>query len=184
MSIAAARRRNLILAAAATDNIDVIRELRRHKVETYIAANARIVSLIVTIGVPVIRERDRPPRADPWFAHEHSAGAGRGSASRPLDRKLIDKYAETGWGDLRVSNFETWKERLSGIDSPNVEHHGSAALDVKGYPGDRFLPGDIVGWLLTNEPDEQGMGGRPVVRATSPPSPPARSPVHRMGGRR
>jgi hypothetical protein len=41
-----------------------------------------------------------------------------------------------------------------------MQKGGSAAFDMATYPTQRFVPGDIVGWLLTNEPDEQGMIGR------------------------
>jgi hypothetical protein len=78
----------------------------------------------------------------------------------PLDRASIERYAETGWVDLRVRNFEKWQRRLRDVATPDVERYGSAALDVKGYPAQRFVPGDIVGWLFTNEADEQGMVGR------------------------
>ena len=61
---------------------------------------------------------------------------------------------------LRIGNFERWQRRLNDITSPNMMTHGSAALDVSTYAGERFVPGDIVGWVLTNEPDEQGMVGR------------------------
>lgn len=81
-----------------------------------IAANPRIVSLIVTMAwssanataascCPVVRVSIPP------------APAARAPVV-PLDRELVEKYAATGWIDLRVSNFEKWKERLSGIDSP------------------------------------------------------------------
>ena len=72
----------------------------------------------------------------------------------------IDRYAKTGWVDLRLANFEKWRDRLGGIKQRDVERYGSAALDVKGYPGEEFIPGDIVGWIFTNEEDEQGMIGR------------------------
>jgi hypothetical protein len=59
-----------------------------------------------------------------------------------------------------VKNFEKWQKRLRDVTTPDVERYGSAALDVKGYPAQHFVPGDIVGWLFTNETDEQGMVGR------------------------
>lgn len=155
---------HLILGAAGTDDIDVIRamepETLRQKIEEYLTANPRITSLIVTIGVPILRERDgklmltRGPRVS------IPPAPAEGATLVPLDREAIEHHAASGWVDLRAANFERWKERLAGIVSPDVEHHGSAALDVKGYPGQHFVPGDIVGWLLTNEADDSGMVGR------------------------
>ena len=72
----------------------------------------------------------------------------------------IDHYADAGWVDLRLRNFEKWRDRLLGIKQRDVERYGSAALDVRGYPGESFIPGDIVGWIFTNEMDEMGMVGR------------------------
>lgn len=155
---------HLILGAAGTDDIEKIRsiapaELQR-RVETYLDTNRTIASLIVTIGVPILRSNDgklvltRGPRISiPPVAAE-------GVPVVPLDAESIEHYAATGWVDLRLGNFELWQQRLGGIAAPDVEHYGSAALDVQGYPGRHFVPGDIVGWLLTNEADEQGMVGR------------------------
>lgn len=154
---------HLILKAAGTDDIEVIRSIApeemRKKVEEHLAADPRLVSQIVTIGLPMLRSRDgklvvtRGPRIS--IPPPTAAGT-----VVPLDDDAIEHYASTGWVDLRTSNFALWQKRLHDIKSPDVEHYGSAALDVKGYPAQRFIPGDVVGWLLTNEADEQGMVGR------------------------
>ncbi|MCU1231281.1 MAG: hypothetical protein JWO97_4165 [Acidobacteria bacterium] len=154
---------HLILGAAGTDDIDAIRAISpaslQEKVETYLAANPRIVSQIVTIGVPMLRSRDgkqtltRGPRVS-------IPPAPPDGTVVPLDAESIERFARSGWVDLRIENFELWQERLRDITKPDVERYGSAALDVKGYPAQTFVPGDVVGWLLTNEPDEQGMVGR------------------------
>lgn len=153
----------LIQAATKTDDIDVIRstpaaEMQR-KVEAYLDANPLIVSEIVTIGVPMLRERGgklvltRGPRVS-------IPPPPPDGTVVPLDAESIEHYATTGWVDLRTTNFERWRERLCGITTPDIEQYGSAALDVRGFPARRFVPGDIVGWLFTNEADETGMVGR------------------------
>jgi hypothetical protein len=154
---------HLILKAAKTDEIAAIQAIApadmQRRVEEYAAANPRIISQIVTIGLPILRERDgslvitRGPRVS-------IPPAGPEGTVVPLDRGAIERYALTGWVDLRVQNFDRWQKRLRDIVAPDVVHRGSAALDAKTYPAQRFVPGDIVGWLLTNEPDEQGMVGR------------------------
>jgi len=154
---------HLIVEAAGTDDIDAIRRIEpremQRKVEAHLAANPRLVSQIVTIGVPMLRERTgrlaltRGPRVSIPPLPPDGTVVG-------LSAEAIERYATSGWVDLRLANFERWHRRLADITSPDVEHYGSAALDVKGYPGLRFVPGDVVGWLLTNEPDEQGMIGR------------------------
>ena len=155
---------HLILGAAKTDSVDAIRQIApadlQRRVEAYLAEEPSIASLIVTIGVPILRERNgklmltRGPRIS-----IPPAPAG-GDPVMALDATKVEHHARTGWVDLRLENFELWQQRLRGVASPDVEVYGSAALDIKGYPGDTFVPGDIVGWLLTNEPDEQGMVGR------------------------
>ena len=154
---------HLILKAAKTDEIAAIQAIApadmQRRVEEYAAANPRIISQIVTIGLPILREKDgslvitRGPRVS-------IPPAGPEGTVVPLDRAAIERYALTGWVDLRVQNFDRWQKRLRDIVAPDVVHRGSAALDAKTYPAQRFVPGDIVGWLLTNEPDEQGMVGR------------------------
>ena len=154
---------HLILRAAGTDNIGVIKSIEpaemQRRVEAHLASNPQIVSQIVTIGIPMLRERDgklaltRGPRIS-------IPPAGSQGTLVPLTRESIERYALTGWVDLRIGNFEAWQQRLSDITSPDMMTHGSAALDVSTYGGERFVPGDIVGWVLTNEPDEQGMIGR------------------------
>jgi hypothetical protein len=154
----------LIREAAATDDIASIlglgaKELQK-RVEMYLEANPRIVSLIVTIGIPLLRGGDgklrltRGPRLNipptpPDGAPVH------------IDRPAIETYARAGWVDLRLENFELWGERIARLtrSKPDIVSHGSAALSLASYSGERFIPGDVVGWLFTNEADEQGMVG-------------------------
>jgi hypothetical protein len=151
-----------LIKEAAGENIRQIvayepRELQA-RIEQLLAEKPLIAASIVRIGVPILHERDgkltitRGPRVS-----IPPATAGRDSV--PLSAEAIDRYAQQGWVDLRLVNFERWRTRLQAIEPPDVETYGSAALDVKMYPGDRFVPGDIVGWIFTNEED-QGMVGR------------------------
>jgi hypothetical protein len=154
---------HLILRAAGTDDIASIKGIApddmQRRVEAHLASNPRIVSQIVTIGIPMLRDRGgklvltRGPRIS-------IPPAGANGTIVKLTPEAIERYALTGWVDLRLGNFERWKQRLHDITSPDMATRGSAALDVRTYAGERFVPGDIVGWVLTNEPDEQGMVGR------------------------
>jgi hypothetical protein len=138
-------------------DIDAVTMHRR--VEEYLASHPVVTSTIVRIGTPILRERDgklmltRGPRIS-------IPPVGAGQPLVAIDSKRIDEYATSGWVDLRVANFERWRNRLAAVKQRDIEHYGSAALDVKGYPGERFAPGDFVGWLFTNEEDEQRMIGR------------------------
>src|SRR5438552_7085314 len=132
-------------------------EMQR-RVEAYLASHANMVSLVTTIGIPLLRadgRLTRGPRINiPPAPPDHAAS--------PIDCDSIEKYARTGWVDLRRQNFELWHGRLVRLaqSRPDIASQGSAAFDVTKYSGERFVPGDVVGWLLTNEVDEQGMVGR------------------------
>jgi hypothetical protein len=133
----------------------------QQRVEAWLAKNAEIVSLVTTIGIPLLRAGDgrmqltRGPRINIPPAPPDGAPA-------PIDSEALEKYARTGWVDLRPQNFELWHERIVRLarSRPDIVAQGSAAFDVTKYNDDRFVPGDVVGWLLTNETDEQGMIGR------------------------
>jgi hypothetical protein len=155
---------HLIREAAGTDDLHAIRaiapEEMRQRVEQVLANDPRLVSQIVTIGLPILRMRNgkRVLSRGPRISIPPKPADGTVVA---LDDKNIERYASSGWVDLRIENFERWQQRLGQLRAPNFVERGSAALEVSAYPaGARFVPGDIVGWVLTNEPDQQGMVGR------------------------
>ncbi|HEX7152411.1 MAG TPA: hypothetical protein VF618_13065 [Thermoanaerobaculia bacterium] len=150
----------LLLQAGGTKYLDDMvafdAEEWQSRVESYLARNPRVASTIITIGIPMLREADgkltltRGPRVNiPPLPHV------------PLDADTVDKYARTGWVDLRRENFEVWVKRIAAVakSRPDIATHGSAAFDLTKYPSDKFVPGDVVGWLFTTEIDEQGMVG-------------------------
>ena len=150
----------LIREAAASDDftamLKIDAEEMQTRVETYLDKNPRIVSLIVTVGIPLLRgvSLTRGPRIN-------IPPAPPDGAAVPIDKEAVERYAHTGWVDLRLQNFKVWSERIRRLacSRPDIVSHGSAAFDLSKYSGDRFVPGDVVGWLLTNEPDEQEMVG-------------------------
>ena len=153
----------LIREAAATDDIGTMLKIdaeeMQTRVETYLDKNPRIVSLIVTIGIPLLRANrglrlTRGPRIN-------IPPTPPDGAEVPMNRDAVERYARTGWVDLRIENFELWAERIKRLacSRPDIVSQGSAAFDLAKYSGDRFVPGDVVGWLLTNEVDEQGTVG-------------------------
>ena len=154
----------LIREAAGTDDLDKILDIpadaMRARVEAYLEANPRIVSLIVTIGIPLLRMRDgklrltRGPRLN-------IPPTPPDAAAVPLNAEAVERYARNGWVDLRPENFQLWAERLARLTKsrPDIVSNGSAAFDLSKYSRDRFVPGDVVGWLFTNEVDDQGMVG-------------------------
>ena len=153
-----------LLRSTLGDDIDAMLQIAtddmQRRVEAYLAANARMTSLIATIGIPLLRVRDgammltRGPRIN-------IPAASADGAPAPLNRDVIENYARTGWVDLRKENFATWRERLERLakSRPDIVTGGSAAFDLAKYSATSFEPGEVVGWLLTNEVDEQGMAG-------------------------
>ncbi|HEV8658980.1 MAG TPA: hypothetical protein VGS96_10135 [Thermoanaerobaculia bacterium] len=154
----------LIREAAATDDIETMLKIdaeeMQTRVETYLDKNRWMVSLIVTIGIPLLRATDGKLRLTrgPRINIPPTPPDG---AAVPLDRDVVERYARTGWVDLRIENFDLWEERIKRLacSRPDIVSQGSAAFDLTKYSDDRFVPGDVVGWLLTNEVDEQGMVG-------------------------
>jgi hypothetical protein len=130
------------------------------RIESYLASSPRITSLIVTIGIPLLRARDGAPTLTRG-PRINIPPASAGGAPAPLSAEAIESHARTGWVDLRVENFEVWRERLDRLSRsrPDIARYGSAALDLTKYSSAAFEPGEVVGWLLTNEVDEQGMVG-------------------------
>lgn len=143
-----------IVEIAAIDAADM-----QQRVEQYLVRYPAVASTIVRVGTPILRERaggltlTRGPRISiPAVAAGHSLV--------DLSPQRIDQYAASGWVDLRLSNFERWRQRLTNAKPGDIERFGSAAFDATRYPGESFEPGDFVGWLFVNETDEQGIYGR------------------------
>jgi hypothetical protein len=153
----------LIGQAAGTERIAEIAAIdaaeMQRRVEEYLAANPAVAGTIVRVGTPILRERaghltlTRGPRISiPAVVAGHTVV--------DLNPDRIEQYAVSGWVDLRLSNFERWRKRLTNAKPGDIERFGSAAFDATRYPGETFEPGDFVGWLFVNEADEHGMFGR------------------------
>jgi len=154
-----------LLREALGDDIGKMLEVKatemQRKVEQYLTSHPSVVSLVTTIGIPLLRADGKKLRLTRG-PRINIPPAPPDNAPSALDRESIEKYARTGWVDLRLENFESWRERIARLvkSQPDIVSQGSAAFDVTKYSSDRFVPGDVVGWLLTNEVDEQGMVGR------------------------
>lgn len=137
-------------------------EEMRSRVEQHLKHDPQLVSLIVTIGIPLLRTEGSCLRLTRGPRINIPASTADGAAM-PLTPAAVEKYAGTGWVDLRIQNFDLWRERLELLSRSRADivAQGSAAFGIATYGSDdRFVPGDVVGWLLTNEADEQGMVGR------------------------
>lgn len=158
----------LIRAAAGTASIEAIRAIEPDvllgRIEAYLQANPRVSSLITTIGIPILRESNgervlqRGPRLNIPVPRPDGQPV-------PLDDDSIERYARMGWVDLRATNVARWGETLDGIvgSQPDIAGSGSSSFRLSSYLPAEFSPGDVVGWLLANETDEQGMVGHRVL---------------------
>lgn len=154
----------LIRAALGTSIIGEIAaqepEDIRRAIEGYLEANPRVASLITTVGIPILRSSGgsltitRGPKMNIPVPRPD----GRPNELTP---EKIERNAFLGWVDLRVENFELWRERVEklGNSRADIAESGSSAFDRTSYMPDTFVPGDVVGWLLANEADESGWVG-------------------------
>jgi hypothetical protein len=126
----------------------------QQRVEQYLAQHPRVVSMVTTIGIPFLRESPLRLTRGPRVNIPPTPADG---SPVPLGNDRVESYARTGWVDLRVRNFERWRERLEQLQvaRPDIAAKGSAAFTLKQYLGDRFVPGDVVGWLFTIEGDHR-----------------------------
>jgi hypothetical protein len=155
----------LIKEAAGEDIRQIVAiepEEMQQRIEELLLSRPLVAASIVRIGIPILHERRDPNGIELTLTRGPRITIPPSTAGRSVAKltpETIDRWAQQGWVDLRLANFERWRARLGGIERPDVETYGSAALDVKSYPGEKFVPGDIVGWIFTNEQD-QGMVGR------------------------
>ncbi len=136
----------------------------REKVEAWLAAHPNVVSLIATIGIGVLRDEKGKAILTRGPKLNIPVPTADGSPV-PLESGAIDRYAEIGWVDLRLANFEHWRERLARLaeSRPDIVSNGSAAFDASRYLPRDFVPGEVVGWVLTNEADEIGLPGHRIL---------------------
>lgn len=158
----------LLRAAGETSSIEALRGIPAKemltRIESYIAQNPRVASLITTIGIPILRHRDgeqvlmRGPRLNLPAPRPDGQPV-------PLDEAAVERYAAMGWVDLRLENLERWRTLLGGIvgSQPDIAERGSSSFRRDSYLPTEFSPGDVVGWMLANEADEQGMVGHRIL---------------------
>lgn len=158
----------LLSAALGTDEIDAMLAAdsvdMQQKVEAWLESHPRVASLVATIGLGVLRDRDGRPTLTRGPRLNIPVPKPDGKPV-PIDDAAVERYAYLGWVDLRLDNFNKWRERLMKISrsQPDIVHAGSASFDLGKYMPRRFVPGDVVGWLLTNETDEMGLPGHRIL---------------------
>ena len=136
----------------------------QQKVESWLSSHPRVESLVATIGIGVLREGNGNPVLTRGPRLNIPVPAADGQPI-PMDDAAVERYANVGWVDLRLSNFNRWRERLMRITAvrPDIAADGSASFGLGSYMPRDFIPGDVVGWLLTTETDEMGIPGHRIL---------------------
>jgi hypothetical protein len=158
----------LLAAALGTRELDRLMDAdaldMQQNVEQWLASHPNVASLIATIGIGVLRDEGGKPTLTRGPRLNIPVPSPDG-APIPLDAQAIERWAYLGWVDLRLSNFTQWRERIMRVAAarPDIVAEGSAAWDAGKYMPRDFVPGDVVGWILTSETDEIGLPGRRVL---------------------
>ncbi len=129
------------------------------KVEALIRENADLRSRIVSIGIPILLSdgktllRGTDIKIPPY----------RGENDLPITNTSINTWAQAGWVDLRVKNFELWKNRIKSI------MHATEAIPTTDTSSRYFRtrlywnefkeidPGKLVAWIFSEEEKGQRM---------------------------
>ena len=154
----------LLKAGCGTSAFDELASISpdamQEKVEAYLSSHPRVASLIVTIGIPILRGEGgehriaRGPRLNIPVPRPDGA-------PHQLHDDAVERFARQGWVDLRKQNFAVWQERVRRIAGARADlvEQGSAGFARTNYMPEEFVPGEVVGYLLANETDESGMAG-------------------------
>ena len=120
---------------------------------TFICRN-QIRNTIVSIGVPILLPDGRSLLRGPFI----NIPEYRGEYEIKCNKTNINKWAQKGWVDLRLSNFVVWQDRFKKMirSSTAMGRAGSAAVTRQTYLSDEIRIGDVVAWIFNNDPDILG----------------------------
>jgi nucleoside-diphosphate-sugar epimerase len=110
-----------------------------------VARDADLRSLIVSIGFPILLDRERLYR-----------GA---NVLLPPDGSALDRLVARGWVDLRASNCQTWIDRAKRVvqqAEARRDEIGRTGSDVEWYamwPDDPVAPPRFARWIFRYEDD-------------------------------
>ena len=83
------------------------------KVTSLLSSDPELLSRIISISIPVLKSNKKLIRGK--HVSVPADIPGKPNAEFEASQDLIDKWAHDGWVDLRYSNFELWKNRISFI---------------------------------------------------------------------
>ena len=120
---------------------------------TLVSKEEQLRSQIISIGIPILM----PDGKTLLRGNEVKIPPYRGVNELPISTAVIEDWAHNGWVDLRVSNMEQWKSRLTVIMKEveaSIKGDTSSRHFRTAEYWDRFEnidEGKIVGWIFTEE---------------------------------
>lgn len=120
---------------------------------TVISKEEKLRSQIISIGIPILM----PDGKTLLRGNEVKIPPYHGINELPISGSAIETWAHNGWVDLRVSNMEQWKSRLTIIMKEveaSIKGDTSSRHFRTAEYWDRFEnidEGKIVGWIFTEE---------------------------------
>ncbi len=104
-----------------------------------------------SIGIPILSTDGqtliRGPRINVPELTGHQASVSLDDADD------VERWAQTGWIDLRPDNMATWLQPIHKMIDARRElrDEGSAAATIRSYLPDAFEIGEVVAWIFNNE---------------------------------
>ncbi len=116
--------------------------------------NNEIRNLITSIGIPILCPDGKTIYRGPKI----NIPEYQGVYQIAVTDELRDRWAQKGWVDLRISNFEIWQKRFEQMiySSSAFSREGSAAITLKSYLFNEIRIGEVVGWIFNNDPQIKG----------------------------
>jgi len=105
---------------------------------------------IISIGIPILM----PDGCTLFRGPLLKIPEYRGVAELAVSPAAINLWADKGWIDLRPSNIARWQQRFGRmVDSDKTFFDLNSGDQGRGpSPGEPMEVGDVVGWLLNNDP--------------------------------
>ncbi len=148
------------VAGGMKDIISFTSEELQEKVSDLLQNDDKLRSEIISIGIPILL----PDGNSLLRANQIKIPPHRGEDELELTPEKKNMWANDGWVDLRLSNFDKWKERLSEIieEAESYPDSDTSSLHVrtKSYWNnfEKVDIGKVVSWIFIHE--EQGKRGK------------------------
>jgi hypothetical protein len=120
-----------------------------HRCERYLEYNEDLRNTIISIGIPILLSNgDALIRGPHIKVPEHPT-----DSSIRIQDGDVERWAESGWVDLRARNIQLWQKRFRDMleSAENIHLQGSAGITMEAYRSEEIRIGEVVGWILNNE---------------------------------